>query len=113
MNRLSFEEYEHLSTDGGLVPVYREIPGDLLTPVSAFLALSAGADSAFLFESVVGGERLGRYSFLGRGPVAGLSVTDGAERADLLSGLRDGLGRKAREVPVLPRFTGGAVGYLA
>ena len=115
MNRLSFEDYERLSAKGGLVPVYREIPGDLMTPVSAFLTLSESATCAFLFESVVGGERLGRYSFLGRGPVASLAVADGGESTSqsLLSGLRERLGRKAQEVPSLPRFTGGAVGYLS
>jgi anthranilate synthase component 1 len=123
VNRLSFEEYERLSEEGGLVPVYREMPGDLLTPVSAFLSLSARSAQAFLFESVVGGERLARYSFLGRDPVDRLVVQDGgrgeshggapAASADFLSDLRERLGRRAKEVPFLPRFTGGAVGYLA
>ena len=62
-------EYERLSAGGGPVPVFREVPGDLWTPVSAFAALSARSERAFLLESVVGGERIARYSFLGRDPV--------------------------------------------
>jgi anthranilate synthase component I len=123
---LSFAEYERYSADGGLVPVYREIPADLLTPVSAFLALTGGVGGTtpgFLLESVVGGERIARYSFLGRDPMATLEVRDGAvvlrdaegQRSlsnDLFTELRARVGRTTAEVPGLPRFTGGAVGYL-
>ena len=110
MKALTFEEYDRLSAGGGLVPVYREVPGDLLTPVSAFLALQARSERAFLLESVVGGERLARYSFLGRDPVDTLEVH--GRGADLREALRAHLGRPAAIVPGLPRFTGGAVGYL-
>jgi len=123
MKALGFDEYERLSAGGGLVPVYREIPGDLLTPVSAFLALSRDSERAFLFESVVGGERLARYSFLGREPLATLELRGGRVveldgsgtrpvEGDLLSALRARLGNPAAQVPGLPRLTGGAVGYL-
>jgi anthranilate synthase component 1 len=121
---LSFEDYERVSASGALVPVYRELPGDLRTPVSAFLSLAARAERAFLLESVLGGERLGRYSFLGRDPVTtlearrgGLTLRDrsGArpEAGTLLEALRAWTRPAAAEVPGLPRFTGGAVGYLA
>jgi anthranilate synthase component 1 len=110
MKRLSFEEYERLSDGGGLVPVFREIPGDLLTPVSAFLALEARSERAFLLESVVGGERLARYSFIGRDPVETVEVRGRGE--EFLPALRRRLGQPAAVVPGLPRFTGGAVGYL-
>ena len=50
-----------------MVPVAREVYADLATPISAFMALAEGAEHAFLLESVIGGERLGRYSFLGVG----------------------------------------------
>jgi len=110
MKSLSFEEYERLSGGGGLVPVYREVPGDLSTPVSAFLALSARSPRAFLLESVVGGERIARYSFIGRDPVETVEVRGRGD--DLLGALRARLGRPAAEVPGLPRLTGGAVGYL-
>src|SRR5437667_8292253 len=65
--RPSLEEFVELARHASLVPVYRQLVGDTLTPVSAFCKIQEG-DWAFLFESVVGGERLGRYSFLGAGP---------------------------------------------
>jgi len=124
MRRLSFEQYERLSRGGGPVPVFREIPGDLLTPVSAFLALAGGRERAFLLESVVGGERLARYSFLGRDPVTTIEArgkqlyerhTTGTREVDgaLFEVLRARLGPRCAAVPELPRFTGGAVGYLS
>ncbi len=124
MRSLSLAEYERLSAGGGPVPVFREVPGDLWTPVSAFAALSARSERAFLLESVVGGERIARYSFLGRDPVLtieawGTRVVErrGSERRELeqplLAALRAQMGPPAAEVPGLPRFTGGAVGYLS
>src|SRR5262249_22637548 len=115
--------YDRLSAAGAPVPVFRTVPGDLRTPVSAFLSLGARSERAFLLESVLGGERLARYSFLGRDPVAilearprGLVVTQGERThvatGGLLAALRARLGPPAVEVPGLPRFTGGAVGYL-
>lgn len=123
MKALSFEEYERHSQGGGPVPVFRQIPGDLLTPVSAFLALEANAPRAFLLESVIGGERIARYSFLGRSPAFTLEARGhdvfrrdaaGEQRTgtDLLESLRGALLRPAAIVPGLPRFTGGLVGYL-
>jgi anthranilate synthase component 1 len=121
---LTYDDYDRLSTGGGPVPLFREMPGDLLTPVSAFLAVSSRAERAFLLESVVGGERVARYSFLGRDPVATLEVqgtsvrvrgAEGTRRVggDVRAALRGLLGPSAAEVPGLPRFTGGAVGYLS
>src|ERR1700720_2516489 len=63
----SFDDFVSLAKGASLVPVYRQLIGDTLTPVSAFCKIQEG-EWAFLFESVVGGERLGRYSFLGSGP---------------------------------------------
>src|SRR5437588_3061914 len=63
----TFDEFVALARGVSLVPVYRQLIGDTLTPVSALCKIQEG-DWAFLFESVVGGERLGRYSFLGSGP---------------------------------------------
>ncbi|MBU4557117.1 MAG: anthranilate synthase component I, partial [Actinobacteria bacterium] len=60
----SKDEFVRLAQDHDVVPVAREVYADLATPISAFMALSEGAEHAFLLESVVGGERLGRYSFL-------------------------------------------------
>jgi len=123
MKALGFEDYERLSESGLSVPVYRELPGDLRTPVSAFASLASRSERAFLLESVLGGERLARYSFLGRDPLARLEVRGGKvvvhdERgtrepgAGLIEALRERLGAQTAEVPGLPRFTGGAVGYL-
>ena len=60
----SIEEVRELSARGNLIPIYAELPSDLDTPVSLFLRL-AGSDPAFLLESVDGGERIARYSFMG------------------------------------------------
>jgi len=111
MKSLAFEDYERLSGGGGLVPVYREVPGDLRTPVPAFLVLSPRSTRAFLFESVVGGERIARYSFIGRDPVETVEARGPGD--DLLGALRARMGVPAAEVPGLPRLTGGAVGYLS
>ena len=64
----TFEEFVELARHARIVPVYRQLVGDTLTPVTAFCKIQEG-DWAFLFESVVGGERVGRYSFLGSGPL--------------------------------------------
>src|SRR5260221_8646708 len=122
-NELSYDDYERLSAEGAVVSVFREIPGDLKTRVSAFLSWAARSGRAFRLESGVGGERLARSSFLGRDPAATLEVRgDGVvvqdaegtrrEPQGLLPALRARLGRPAAEVPGLPRFTGGAGGYL-
>src|SRR6266481_5378253 len=63
----SFDEFVELARHHSLVPVYRQLVGDTLTPVSAFCKIQEG-EWSFLFESVIGGERLGRYSFVGSGP---------------------------------------------
>ncbi len=128
MYNLTREQFRAKSSEGNLIPVYREILADRLTPVSAFEAI-AGEGYAFLLESVEGGERLARYSFLGadpflvlRGKGATVTITEGrrshtsvlAPGDDLLTVLKDLMGRY-HLVPVegLPRFCGGAVGYLA
>lgn len=112
------------------VPVHRRRSADLLTPVAAYLALREEGGYGFLLESVEGGERLGRYSFLGRRPylvLEGRGATtrllrpgtagDGAavERADghVLAVLRRLLAEVEEvRVPGLPRFVAGAVGFL-
>src|SRR5213592_777416 len=107
-----------------LVPVVRERLADLETPVSAFAKLRA-LGGAFLLESVEGGERMGRYSFIGVLPRATLVFRDGAASiledggvrtvayADPLTLLRSELARYRRSgAPDLPRFSGGAVGYV-
>jgi anthranilate synthase component 1 len=124
MKQTTFEEFLALAERGTFVPVWREIMADLLTPVSAFLKIAEHSDYAFLLESVEGGEHVGRYSFLGKDPFlilrggehessleqAGARVT----RAEpCLTVLRELMAEfQAPFVPELPRFTGGAVGYL-
>ncbi len=118
------QEFVALAADHDVVPVAREVYADLTTPISAFMALAEGAEHAFLLESVIAGERLGRYSFLGVGDREVVTASDHdvvienggvtGERADdplrVVSRLLKA-GRVAR-VPGLPLFVGGAVGYL-
>jgi anthranilate synthase component 1 len=110
------------------VPIFREVMADLETPVSAYLKIR-GSGPAFLLESIEGGERLARYSFIGSDPIALLTMraglatleTDGGystttDYDDPLAPLADLIAsRRAPEMPdlPLPRFTGGAVGYLS
>jgi anthranilate synthase component 1 len=124
MTMTSFEEFCSLAREGTFVPVCKELMADMLTPVSAFLKVAEYSDYAFLLESVEGGERLARYSFLGRDPVLVLTARGGrtlVERAGRVSEvdgtvvdtLRQVMGEyRAPHVPGLPRFTGGAVGFL-
>ena len=68
-----FETFKKLSERGNLIPVHKVLAADLETPVSAYLKLAAGHKYSFLFESVEGGEKIGRYTFLGADPF--LTVT--------------------------------------
>ncbi|MFC2002666.1 anthranilate synthase component I [Chloroflexota bacterium] len=108
----TLEEVKKHRKDGNLVPIYREIVADLETPVSAFLKVNRGGYS-FLLESVEGGQRLARYSFIGTEPYKVLT-TGGEDKTDPLPLIAKELS-KHKIVPVsgLPRFCGGAVGYLA
>src|SRR4030042_7036121 len=93
----TLEEVKKLGKDGNLVPVYREIVADLETPVSAFLKINRGGYS-FLLESVEGGERLARYSFIGTEPYRVLA--NGAEdKTNPLPMIAEELNRN-RMVPV-------------
>src|SRR6202171_1262285 len=86
-------EFEALAAQGyNLIPVWREIAADLETPVSAFLKVARG-DYAFLLESVQGGEKWGRYTFLGTEPA--LVVRAPGDRMDLI---RPGRAIEARHV---------------
>ncbi|MEP7310727.1 MAG: anthranilate synthase component I [Acidobacteriota bacterium] len=124
MKITSLEEFKELAERGTFVPVCKEIVADLFTPVSAFLKIAEHADYAFLLESVEGGEHVGRYSFLGKDPFLILRAREGKttiERAGKVTEsdgpFIDTLRRLMTDfrsplVPALPRFTGGAVGYL-
>jgi anthranilate synthase component 1 len=132
-------EFLKLAAQGNLIPVTRRLLADIETPLSAYRKIR-GADESFLFESVEGGEHLGRYSFVGCNPRAVIRQT--GDRVEVLENgkvtsrfvvspnagatagsaesVRDGLEvverfmQKYRPVPVagLPRFTGGAVGFI-
>ncbi len=120
-------EVLELSAQGNLIPIYRELPADLDTPVSVYLKL-AGYGASFLLESVEGGEQVGRYSFIGIEPNAVLSFAGRsyirrsnshattvalAQGQDPLHVLQAELARFSPvALPGLPRFVGGLVGYL-
>jgi anthranilate synthase component I len=128
----TFAEFQRLARQGNVVPVYRTVVADLLSPVSAFLKLTPLAESRsrarphqFLLESVEGGERIGRYTFFGVNPfqvvacrAARITVSRGARQEEETGSIFDYLrqaGARYRPVtvPGLPPFTAGAVGYVA
>ena len=123
---LTFEDFKTLAKQGNLIPLYREILADYETPVSAFAKIDHGP-SAYLLESVEGGENWARYSFLGSGSPAviheqggDLILTSGNTSRQIpslgnpVARLRE-LMQEYRPVIVagLPRFVGGAVGYFS
>src|ERR1043166_295937 len=132
----TLEEFRKLAAHGNLIPVMRRLLADFDTPLSAYRKIR-GEGESFLFESVEGGEHIGRYSFVGCNPRATIrqnrdkveilengKVTDSysvvGPQANGATGVKDGLEvvekvmKKYRAVPVqgLPRFTGGAVGFI-
>ena len=121
---MQYDEYLKYAKQGGLVPVFRVLTADTLTPVTAFLRLARGEEPAFLFESVEGGERLGRYSFLGRDPFQRLrgvgdkvEIWHGEECTEKKRNFFKVLAEttasfRTVSVPELPPLTGGAVGYV-
>jgi len=125
MLRPEFPEFSRLARSATLVPVVKSVSADLLTPVSAFLSVAAGEPYAFLLESVEGGEKIGRYTFLGARPYMRveargdqISIQRGRrrerQRGDAFQLLRRLLREhRPAELPGLPPFTAGAVGYFA
>ena len=137
MYSASLDEFVKLAAQGNLVPVCRRILADFETPLSAYRKIR-GEGESFLLESVEGGERLGRYSFVGCNPRVTIRqmadrvdvIEDGSVRETIHVGheprpdgapcVRDGLEvvRKVMErykpvhLPDLPVFTGGAVGFV-
>src|SRR5262249_21390254 len=124
----SFEDVSRLFEQGDLVPVYRTLPADLETPVSVYLKLAQSGEASFLLESVEGGENVARFSFLGVNPAAILtahgsevreqrgdqtSVTALQPGQDALHVIKQAVDRyNPVPLPGLPRFIGGAVGFL-
>src|SRR6202795_1335321 len=121
----NFKEFSRLAVNATLVPVVKSVAADLLTPVSAFLAIAEREPHAFLLESVERGEQIGRYTFLGARPYMRVKARQGTveiERGRRREVVRDSvfqvvkplLGRhRPAPVPGLPPFTAGAVGYFA
>ena len=127
-HRPTFDDFTRLAGKARCVPVYRQLTSDGLTPVSAFARIERNAPS-FLFESVIGGEKVGRYSFLGTEPFLSFEArgndivvtTPGKPEANRSHPLTDPFAElqqlvelhHAVHLPGLPRFAGGAVGYAA
>jgi len=120
-----YKNFLGLSRHASLVPVAKTLSADLLTPVGAFLSIAAAQRYAFLLESVEGGEKIGRYTFVGAQPRLVLTARGHemtirrGQRQEHIQGsvmdvLRQNLGRyRAANVPGLPPFTAGGVGYFA
>ncbi len=124
-HRPELATFQRLAAGVDLVPVYRQLTSDTLTPVEAFSKLQAG-NNGFLFESVVGGEWIGRYSFIGADPFLRIEafrneivITEGEQQRryvvdDPLQELESILKKyRAVHLPELPRFCGGAVGFAS
>ncbi len=129
MHPPTLKEFLRLAAQGNVIPVTRCLLADVETPLSAYRKIR-GAGESFLFESVEGGEHLGRYSFVGCNPRTVIKQT--ADRVDVIENgkvvetfsvgrdVKDGLvvvervmkKYRAVSVPDLPRFTGGAVGFI-
>src|SRR5579871_817138 len=120
-----FKEFARLAEHATLVPVAKTVAADLRTPVSAFLSIAAEEPEAFLLESVEGGEKVGRYTFLGARPYRTLRAENGHitlhhhgktqhfhgsifETLDVF--LRE---HRPARIPGLPPFTAGAVGFFS
>ena len=127
MLKPTLEEFREKSKQGNLIPVYKEVLADLDTPVSAYMKM-CGGEYSFLLESVEGGEKWARYCFLGFDPSIIVSIKgnevvvekNGQKESTLvtkgnpLTGLKDVLSRyQPVEVDGLPRFSGGAVGFVS
>jgi anthranilate synthase component 1 len=120
-----YKEFIRLAREATLVPVVKSVTADLLTPVSAFLAVAAREPDAFLLESVERGEQIGRYTFLGARPYMQVQARGDeviVQRGKVREKRKGSVIQVAKEllrqhrpakVPGLPPFTAGAVGYFA
>jgi anthranilate synthase component 1 len=125
MIRPDYKQFCQFAREATLVPVVKSVSADLLTPVSAFLAVAGREPYAFLLESIERGEQIGRYTFLGARPYMRV-VSEGSQitiergkRREVQSGnifkvLKQSLrSHQPAAIPGLPPFTAGAVGYFA
>ena len=121
----SFEEFQTEAQRGNVVPVVRTVLADLQTPVGAFMRIAGEAKHAFLLESIEGGERIARYSFIGANPFMVARARNGQTIVER-DGRREVLEQQGFEFmrqyfadkrlanrPGLAPLAGGAVGYLA
>src|SRR5712675_52942 len=125
MIKPDFKEFSRLAREATLVPVVKSVTADLLTPVSAFLAIAEKEPHAFLLESNERGEQIGRYTFLGAHPYMRVKARSGTveiERGRRREKRQGNVFHMVKEllrqhrpatVPGLPPFTAGAVGYFA
>ena len=128
MYKPTLEQVESMADQGNLIPIYRDLPADMETPVSTYLKLQ-DEGPCFLLESVSGGEHVARYSFIGVRP-RGIITTFGnevyisteghgrtiplTEGTDPLTILKQEMSRyKPVRLADLPRFIGGAVGFMS
>ncbi len=124
MRTQTFEEIEHLLTDYSMIPICKEIYADVITPITLLRKMEAFGKNFFLLESVEGGEKWARYSFLGYEPVLHISCKGGkvtqksgeietTVEMDPMDGLREQLNKyKSPKIEGMPTFTGGFVGYF-
>ena len=120
-----YKSFMQLSRDATLIPVARTLSADMMTPVGAFLSVAAKQRYSFLLESVEGGEKIGRYTFVGSDPSTvltargrELTIRHGSNEerrtGDVNDVLREMLRQlRAANIPGLPPFTSGGVGYFA
>ena len=125
MIRPDYKEFSRLSRESTLVPVVKSVMADLLTPVSAFLAISRGEKHTFLLESVERGEQIGRYTFLGACPYMQLRTrgdevfVEKGKKSELRQGNVFQIAKELLQqhrpavVPGMPPFTAGAVGFCS
>ncbi|MBN1808861.1 MAG: anthranilate synthase component I [Planctomycetes bacterium] len=124
--RPTIEEFRRMAGSANMIPVYKEIFADALTPVLAFQALAGSGGYGFLLESVEGEEKIGRFSFIGVDPSMVFRASSGyveteregvnarRENVDPFGALAEIAARhRPAHVDGLPRFSGGAVGYIA
>ena len=127
----TFEEFKNLARQGNIIPIHEELIADTETPVSVYLKIKDESPYSFLLESVEGGEKIGRYTFIGYNPfmvfeIRGTSFSIKPRHPDVqvlptlvnpsmppLDALKK-IFAHCKTVPIkgLPRFTGGAVGYF-
>jgi anthranilate synthase component 1 len=120
-----YKEFSRLAREATLVPVAKSVAADLLTPVSAFLAVAAKEPDACLLESVERGEQIGRYTFVGARPYMQIRargkeivIQRGKRKERITGNVFEVLKQQLRKhvpaaVPGLPPFSGGAVGYFS